>query len=336
MNVGRTSATPRRLALTFVAGMALGVGLAAWFQSPLQPESGSSPVPDSEVLAVVGDSTITVASFLAEVDMRGGAANFATPAGRRELLDDMIRVETLAAAARAAGYEGDPEFRRELIHLLAGKFRQTHLEPNLAQVDVTQAEIEEFYEEHRDRYLVPAATRLAALFFAYPEAVSDEARQPVVVRAREVREQALAAGSDGQFAVLASRYSDDQATRYRGGDLGWLTDAEIAENWGDDVAAAVANLEEPGEITEPVVSKAGVFLFRIVDSQLASWRPLSQVENMIRHELTARASQEIRDRFFESLAKEFRVEIDEERLAAVELPSIAIDRELRPPPVPQI
>ena len=288
------------------------------------------------MLAVVGDSTITVAAFLAEFEQRGGAANFATRKARRELLDDMIRLQLLAAAARAAGYDAETDFRRESHHLLAGLFRQRHLEPELARVGIDEAEIAEYYRRNRDRYLVPAAIRLAALFFEYPDAVSDEARLTALARARTVRDQILEEGIEERFAVLAARHSDDQATRYRGGDQGWLTGGEIAERWGADVAAAIAALDEVGAVSEPIGVADGVYLFRVIDSQPATWTPLAQVQSAIRHELSTSASREIRDRFFASLEEEIRVEVDEARLAAVEIPSPARRPELRPPPVPQI
>lgn len=325
------------LPIAFMMGLAVGVALAGRMTAPPGGFADSSrAAAGSEVLAVVGAGAITVADYANEIERRG-AANFASARARRELLDDMVRVAALAEAARAAGYESDPDVYRDRQLVLAGRYRRDHLEPVLAKVEVASAEVEEFYERHRDRYRVPAAVRLAALFFAYPDAVSDEARRATRARAAAIREQAIAEGADEPFAILAARHSDDQATRYRGGDLGWVVEGEIAERWGADGAAAIAELADGAEsISRPVVGPEGVYLFRVVEVRGAEPMPFSQVESSIRQELYVKAQEAVRARFYASLAEEIHVVVDEDRLAALPLPAPAKRPEMRPPPLPRI
>ena len=63
----------------------------------------------NDTLAIVDGKPISVGTFQSEMARRGGEAAFAAPAQRRALLDEMIRVQVLAANAQKEGYADDPE-----------------------------------------------------------------------------------------------------------------------------------------------------------------------------------------------------------------------------------
>lgn len=80
--------------------------------------------------------------------------------------------------------------------------------------------------------------------------------------ARERANTVLQQVRSGDFASLAKQLSDDAASRDKGGDLGVLTDAQLAAD-DKDFAAAVRALQ-PGEITQqPVRDAAGYEILRL-------------------------------------------------------------------------
>jgi hypothetical protein len=87
-------------------------------RSPIPAGTGSGstgsrrPTP-ALVLATVGDREITLGQFAAELD-RGALlrTRYRSPERRRELLDQMIRVELLAQEAARRGYDQLPEVQR--------------------------------------------------------------------------------------------------------------------------------------------------------------------------------------------------------------------------------
>lgn len=64
------------------------------------------------------------------------------------------------------------------------------------------------------------------------------------------------------FERLARDYSEDPVSAERGGDLGWVVPYQL-ENERQDVIFA---LDEPGEVSDPLVTADGIYIFRLIDS----------------------------------------------------------------------
>lgn len=87
----------------------------------------------------------------------------------------------------------------------------------------------------------------------------------------ELRQRALrlrrdiAAGTDFRDAVRL--YSDDPATRSRGGRLGWFDMADLAPGFREAIRAV-----EPGALTEPVARPDGIHLLRVLNYETPARR----------------------------------------------------------------
>lgn len=124
----------------------------------------------------------------------------------------------------------------------------------LTEVHVSPSEVERFYNERRDSIaFVPGRVTLAHILVAVmpSEAAEEEAQR----RASEVLD-ILARGGD--FAVVAGSFSDDRATRGRGGDLGWRELAELPPE-----LAMVAEQLRPGQISPPFRGREGYLMVRL-------------------------------------------------------------------------
>jgi peptidyl-prolyl cis-trans isomerase C len=287
------------------------------------------------VLAMVDGSPITVDDLKAEMTRRGGAANFASREGLASLLEELVRLEVLGAKARRDGLDETYEARVEAKHQLAGQYRRVHLEPRLANIEVTDEEVEDFYDRHPERFAVPGAAHPALIYFSYGESASEERKRAVAELAAQVRAEALAQDGHQHFGALAVRHSDDQATRYRGGDAGWLSDDAHDLRWGANVVEAMRSLD-PGELSEPIETPTGIYLVRVMATVPETLRPLNEVAAGIRQHLRAERARALTDEFYREAAAGVAVRVDEDRLAAIEIPKPAVaETERRPPPLPQ-
>jgi parvulin-like peptidyl-prolyl isomerase len=88
--------------------------------------------------------------------------------------------------------------------------------PDPIGVRLTRAEVEAFHRQHIDRYSAPEVIRARHIMIALSGA-GENANEEAKARAQTVLDRARR-GED--FADLARRYSDDVATREKGGDLG--------------------------------------------------------------------------------------------------------------------
>ena len=152
------------------------------------------------------------------------------------------------------------------------------------QLIVTEEEARKFYQDHSERFFVPERLRVSHLFLAAPVE-----SPPEVIEAKRKAIQAfsmrLAAGED--FAVLAAQNSEDEATKFNGGDLGYFT----ASRMPSDFVAAANQLRE-GELSQPMQTRIGFHILKL--AEIASSRQ--------------RSFDEARAEIFTELANQKRIE----------------------------
>jgi peptidyl-prolyl cis-trans isomerase D len=139
------------------------------------------------------------------------------------------------------------------------------------------ARIEQFYRENPSRYdtrkRVRARHVLARVAPGAPAGEVEAARRRIEEAAGRVR-----GGED--FAQVAGAVSDDENTRGRGGELGFLTEALLEKPFAD-AAFALA----PGQVSEPVRTSAGWHLVEAQEVVEPRKIPLDDVRLDIAREL---------------------------------------------------
>jgi parvulin-like peptidyl-prolyl isomerase len=143
--------------------------------------------------------------------------------------------------------------------------------------DVTEGECRHSYDSHPENSFVPERFRVSHLFLEAPPETPPESVEAKrsVIEALSVR---LAGGED--FARLAAENSEDEATKLRGGDLGYLS----ATRMPPDFVAAAVELR-PGEISRPIRTRLGFHILRLIDVQPARRKTFDEARNDIAIEL---------------------------------------------------
>ncbi|MEJ2237787.1 MAG: peptidyl-prolyl cis-trans isomerase [Gemmatimonadales bacterium] len=121
------------------------------------------------------------------------------------------------------------------------------------EVDVTDAEIAAYYNEHREDYERPAVAYTSFAKVSRIPSATDSAA--ALVRAREILAE-LRAGAD--FAEVAARESSDSVSRQNGGDLG-----EAARGQHVTAFTEAALALRPGQISEPVLTDFGYHIIKL-------------------------------------------------------------------------
>ena len=189
------------------------------FAAMLAAGCGKKSGPD--VLARVGGQVITVEDFKAELQRRN-ASRKPLP-DRQTLLEEMIARAALVERARAAGLDQA---------LKCGAPSRTYDRQTRAGRTGTQAgrgegfteEIRAAYEQDAARFTQPAKAHLAIVYLAADSETDTNRLAEISARANEARQLALALpAAEKGFGRVAADYSEDQISRYRGGDAGWFT-----------------------------------------------------------------------------------------------------------------
>ena len=262
-------------------------------------------------------------------------------AGRRNLRPDAARaaeeerraVEQLGGEERFAAYLAAhglsrEEFMETVRAPLYGELLRRELSKDLKADD---AEVRAFYEAHKSEAEFQLPERVAAshiLIAARPSAVERQLREGRGLageelkkavreemarrraRAEEVRSRLFkrggGPGGGPDFAALAREYSDDAATRERGGSLGLFQRGAHAKAF-DDAAFAL----RAGEVGEVVQTDFGFHVIRLDAREPARALTYEEAAPDIRRRLLARREAEALKSWLTSARRSARIRVAE-------------------------
>jgi parvulin-like peptidyl-prolyl isomerase len=270
----------------------------------------------SQVLARVGERTITLGDYVAALDHMDqfDRDRYEAPERRRELLAEMIDVMLLADEARTRGYDKDAVTQQELREILRDamlkKARGGAPEPS----DIPANEVRAYYDAHLADFRDPERRRVSAIV------VSNEA----------VASAALAAASKATAAqwgeLVRTKSIEPQAKPNPpidlAGDLGFVsppgdprgTNPRVPE----EVRVAAFEIATVGDVLSHVV-KAGnkFYVVKLASRTEARERSLQDAERVIRVKLTQDAIRAREAALIDDLRKRYPVQIDEAALGQV-------------------
>ena len=133
----------------------------------------------------------------------------------------------------------------------------------------TEAEIQEYYDFNISRYSTPGQVRASQILLR----IGDEDEATVEGRAAELAAQARD-GAD--FAELVRAHSDDEATIEQGGDLGTFGRGRMVP----EIEGAAFALSA-GEVSDPIKSPLGYHVIKVTEKQDELTQPLTEVRDAI-------------------------------------------------------
>jgi peptidyl-prolyl cis-trans isomerase C len=140
-----------------------------------------------------------------------------------------------------------------------------------ASLNVTDAEIEDYYEKYREgRFTKPAQVRASHVLIT-PAGAAEQDKGAARQKAEQVLAEARQPGAD--FAALASKYSNCPS-KDRGGDLGYFS----RQGALDEMLAVAAFALKIGELSNVVETKFGYHVILVTDRKEAAPIPLEQAK----------------------------------------------------------
>jgi peptidyl-prolyl cis-trans isomerase D len=172
-----------------------------------------------------------------------------------------------------------------------------------AKAQPTQREVERSYNESLDLYSTPEQVRASHILF------KTEGNDEAEVRARA--EKVLAeVKAGGDFAALATKHSEDEASAKQGGDLDYFARGRMVPEF-DEVAFSL----EPGQVSDLVKTQYGFHIIKVFDKKAASTRSLEEVRPQIVEQLSYEKAQAQAASMAEAIEKEVEAPEDLDRVA---------------------
>lgn len=253
---------------------------------------------------------------------------------KEALLGELIDAEATYAKATASGFDQRPEIQESIKRLIASRFLEEQAGKQPSVPPVTDRDLEQYYQDHASKYSIPAKARGAIIFRQIPATATAEKRAEALANAGKILEEAQAAQDELAFARVVQKHSEDQATRYRGGDLGWIS--QEAKLWGIDsaIVEALFALKTPGDFAPLIVTPRGVYVLKLAQKQPPSIRPFRELKEEIRY-LVTRERQEQREReLHASLREGLAIRINQPLLESLPVPNATANE--NPPAVPDV
>jgi parvulin-like peptidyl-prolyl isomerase len=219
-------------------------------------------------------------------------AFYASPAGRKALGDELVKLKLLEQEGRRMGIDKDPAVEAQIKsvteQIVAGKT----LEKLVATGN--DAKLRAEYEKEKKN-----AVDLRHIILAY-QGSDIPARQgqkapsadAALARARGIVAQIR---GGGDFATAAQQTSDDPQSAARGGSLGTVQLSQLPP----EVAAVIAKLQ-PGQVSDPVKTQYGVHIFQASPPAFETMKPM----------LTERLKRELMEETMARLQKTAKIDFD--------------------------
>ena len=244
-----------------LAGMMAGFGLAA---------SGCGEREEESIVALVNCRTSTQTEF----DLRWGELSPATRSryekdgGKRKFLEELITRELLMQEGRRQGLDHSDVIRdktqRYKEQLILDELLKDKLQ---SKVELTQAELDAYYDKHSAELLDPLKANISVMLL------------PNVYAAKDLETQV---NRGGNFAKFAQRYSIDDKTKSKGGDLGPYRKGLLLP----ELDAAIHTLKL-GMVSGPIKTEHGYYLVMLSPLDEAIIQTDLATQERLRQELLA-------------------------------------------------
>jgi len=219
------------------------------------------------------------------------------------LTADSFRTQVTVSDGDIAGYFADHKDEFKIPEKRKIRYLLIDIDALRAKVVVPPSEIERTYNNNLEQYSTPEQVRASHILLK-TEGKDDAA---VKAKAEDILRQARA-GAD--FAELAKKYSEDEASQKNGGDLDYFGRGRMVAEF-DQAAFAL----EPGKISDLVKTQYGYHIIKVVDKKAATTRPLADVRQQIQDQLAYERAQAQASDLAQALEKEITKPSDLDRVA---------------------
>jgi peptidyl-prolyl cis-trans isomerase C len=282
------------------------------------------------VLAKIDDVTITLAEFQERINRQSPyiRARYTSLEQKKEFLDSLVRFEVLAKEAYRRGLDKDPEVVRTMKQVMIQKLMRDQFDSQVSADTVADAEMKAYYDANLAEYVKPEEVRVSAIIVrnkAQADRVAIEARGD-------------AGKTNKGFRDLVMKYSVDEDTKLRGGDLRYM-DANTKDIPANVVKAAFT-LYSTGDVSPTVDAGNGTYyVLKQTGRRRSMTKTFEDAKATIRNKLFRDKRLQAQKDFVDGLRTKSKIEINEANLAKVRIDtSQAVDdghgHDIAPPTIP--
>lgn len=324
-------ADPQRVKRALIG--ALGLAFVSWILAGCDKRD----TPPAEWVVQVGTQRVSTVSFEQEWVRRQALQE--RPIQPADVVGGVVSDWQAYLAASSLGILDEPDLQSAIRKLVANRAREVitkRLSKPEWETSVVPEEIEAAYRGQPSRWQKPAAWNMAWLVSAVSPKAQADRRAAVRDRIEEYRRQVAASGDPkATFALLCSQHSDDTATRYLGGELGWLTREQLTGRLGADGLKAIDGLSATNRLSSVLETSNRMVLLFQIGHRPVQLRPLDEVAPQIRGEIERTRDAAQKKALEQELHRLVPVKTNLAVLSGIKPPTPPVQRPAAPSPMPK-
>jgi len=217
---------------------------------------------------------------------------------------DSVRGQVTASDGEVSGYFDAHKEDFRIPEKRKIKYILIDLDAIRAKTTVSPADVEKAYNDNIQQYSTAEQVRASHILLK-TDGTNDAA---VKAKAEDVLKQAKAPGAD--FAALAKKYSQDDASAANGGDLNYFGRGRMVPEFDTAVFAM-----EPGQISDLIKTQYGYHIIKLTDKKPATTKPFEEVRQQIADQLAVERAQTQATDEAENLSKQISKPADLDTVA---------------------
>ncbi len=266
-------------------------------QGQEQGQESKAGLHDSTVIAKVGDTEIVYGDLNKLIKMMPPSyqAMFSSPEQVNNLLQRQIDNTLFSQEALRLKIDKNPDVQYKIDEFTKGILTQALLEQTVNKnIAVTDQEIKQYYDSNKSEFQVPERVKASHILIAIPADASESVKGEKKATAEEILAR-IKKGED--FSELAKQYSDDAATKNRGGMIGFFSKGSKEPAFEE----AVAKLKKD-EVSSPVLTSKGYNIIKVLETKAAETKSLEESRSRI----SSKLEQKKRNEAIEALLKDIK------------------------------
>ena len=128
-----------------------------------------------------------------------------------------------------------------------------------------------FYNENKYKYVIPEKRNVSQIFLSNKKSSKDENKAKIV----EISEKLT---SNLNFSDLAEEYSNDELSKDKGGNIGWITSKDLSGELSNSIFS-IANI---GDVSKILETEQGFYIFKLIDIKDSKIKKFDDIKNNLR------------------------------------------------------
>jgi parvulin-like peptidyl-prolyl isomerase len=231
----------------------------------------------------------------------------ANPQPKVAIVRAILTAKVIADEARKEGFDQQKEIKEQVQLMVNDYLTRQYLEKKVLKgVVVTEEEMKTYYTANEKQFTVPEQVRARHLLIRVSPKASESDRR----KAREKAEDLLKKIKGGEdFGKLAEKFSDDQGSKKKQGDLGYFTRGRMMKALEELVFSL-----KPGEVSEVAETPVGFHLIKMEDRRPGGTRSFEEVKDRIGPQLRSGKERAKMEEFTKKVEEEAGLEVYPEKI----------------------